>query len=149
MNKEQENEISYVVISEEVARSSKSDAIIIKPFVKVISDSLPYHLSFCISFGFVVQNIDLENMVIEISNSEGVVIDAGDITGVHFNNDELFDESGKRRDALLIGEAGLNNNTGISLESYGKYNIHIKRNGEVVGNTFFILSSTEGDKVYE
>lgn len=139
--------ISYLVISKDVARNSKAAPIIINPFIKIEAENLPQHLDFSISFSFIIDNEILENVVIEILNPEGIAIDSSDITDIHFNDPKLFDETGKRRGVALVGEVGLNSNTGISLETHGKYNIHVKLNGEIKSETFFIVAPKEGETI--
>lgn len=148
MSKEQVNGVSYVVISEDVGRSTYGGAIILKPIVKIETDSLPYHLKHSVSFGYIFRNKDLKSVEIEILNKDGEVVDSSDVTNVQFSELLLYDEDGHRKDFSLIGDAGLTSSPGVFLDEYGKFLINIKFNGEVLGGTFFILmpsgASNEG-----
>ncbi|WP_340014322.1 hypothetical protein [Paenibacillus sp. FSL K6-1318] len=143
MNEEQLNEVTFVVISEEVARTTYGSGIILKPIIKVETETFPYLLKYSISFGYIFKNEELKNVEIDILNKEGEVIDTSDITALEFSNPVLFNSDGVRRESLLIGESGLSSTSGIFLKGFGKYKVHIKFNGKILGETYFIVIPSE------
>ncbi|WP_366294490.1 hypothetical protein [Paenibacillus sp. AN1007] len=142
MTQEQVNAVSFVVISEDVGRTTYGGAMILKPIVKIETEVLPYHLKYSVSFGYILRNKELHTVEIEISNKDGDVVDISDITKVQFSDTSLYDDEGNRQDFSLIGDAGLTSSPGIHLQEYGKFSIKIKFNGEVLGETFFVVMPT-------
>lgn len=137
-------QISYLVISKEVARTSKDAPIIIDPFIKIETESLPIHLDYSISFSFIIDNQFLESVVIEIINPKDITVEETDITEMHFSGSSLFDESGNRKSTALVGEIGLVSDNGLLLDNYGVYNIHVKINGKLKAKSFFVVTTKRG-----
>ncbi|MFB5760201.1 hypothetical protein [Paenibacillus medicaginis] len=134
-------DVSYIILCEEVSRTSADNIMIYKPFIDRTVSSLPAKFSFSIVAAVAVgNNRDLKESYIRIFNKANEVLWEIDLMKSHLDGDELYDEDRiQRRNSSFTYEIGLTPDVPVTFNEEGLYRAVIELNGKVLGKTFFYL----------
>lgn len=136
-------EVSYIVVSEETARSSSKRFLLINPFVKKVI-KLPCKMKFCVSMGLVFENSDITSLHMYVNDPNDELVGDSDILKLHFNSDDLV-KDGKRTEMTVGAEITMNSTSEASFVTPGVYKVSLYANKELVAESFFILEEHTGD----